>query len=95
MIVVPAGMLTVEHWSLRIAAAKAGPSSPPELVNVHVPSRFEIDGKRLTVLVKSLPLEETAATMHAKRMASSSTQRTNLITIMVDNINATNVQEQV
>jgi len=93
LIVVPAGMLTVGHWSERIAAAKAGPSSPPELFNVHVPWMFEIDGKCLTML-KSLPLEETAATMHAKRMTSSSTQRANLITIMVDD-NVTSIQEKV
>jgi hypothetical protein len=43
--------------------------------------------------LKSLPLEETAATMYVKRMTSSSTQRTNLITIMVDNV--TSIQEQV
>jgi hypothetical protein len=92
LIVVPAGILTVEQWSERIAAVRAGPSSPPELFTVHVPWRFEIDGKRLTVL-KSLPLEETAATMYVKRMTSSSTQRTNLITIMVDNV--TSIQEQV
>jgi hypothetical protein len=65
--VVPAGMLTVGHWSERIAVAKAGPSSPPELFSVHVPLTLEIDGNRLTVLVSWLTPEETATTMCAER----------------------------
>ena len=90
--VVPAGIVTVEHWSDTRAAANAGPSSPPELFNVHVPRAREMDGNRLPVCVNlSLP-DETATTMYAVKIRSSNAQCINLISAMIDNV--TSIQEQ-
>lgn len=56
--VVPAGILTVRHFEERSAAAKAGPSSPPELDNVHA-------------VVCELLCETTASTNDAEMIAPS------------------------